>query len=381
LTGPELARAMQQLAGEENGSETRLATETSNGQFANIGMRLDALSRGARATATGGATAGRQIDAVGGNAAADGEGGGWGWFANGAVGFGEREASSEEDAYEYDSNGVTFGADYQLGGGAVLGAALGLANFEVDFDDLSAGTLAATASGGGIEVEGYSLSFFGLAQPHARLSIDGILTYGNNDYDTERRVFYGTGAGASGHGAALGTMDRMMLGSTDSDQLAAEFSVGTSFNWGGTSLYLDGGVAYLDIDVAAYSEIDPVSTGGLNLTFDEQNITSRQARIAAHLTHAFNTNGGVISPYVQLEFRREYENDPTILTSRYVYALPGSPPLAFQTDAPDEEFIEADIGMVFVRPNNFQFVIDYRTSVDLDLVDADLVTFSFRGGF
>ena len=381
LTSAELGRAMQQLAGEENGSKTRLATETSNGQFANIGLRLDALSRGARATTTG-LAASRSLDSVGGNAGADPDGRGWGWFATGAVGFGERDATLAEDEYEYDSNGLTFGADYQLGTGVVLGTAVGLANFEVDFNDLSAGTLVSTAAGGAIEVDGYSLSLFGLAQP-GRLTIDGVMIYGNNDYDTQRNVVYAAGPGAppTGRGAGL-IVDRTMVGKTDGDQMAAGISLGTSFNWGATTLYLDGGVTYLDIDVKGYTEQDPTPNGGLNLTFDDQSIQSRQARIGLHLTRAFSAQSAVFSPFIQVEYRREYENDAAVQLARYANApVVGTQfDLVYQTDAPDDSFIETDLGVVFVLRNNFQLVLDYRTSVSLDLVDASLVTFSFRGG-
>ncbi len=382
LSGAELGRAMQQLAGEENGSKGRLATETSNGQFANIGVRLDALSRGARATATGLSTAGLPLDSIGGNAGAEPEGGGWGWFVTGAVGFGDRDATVREDEYEYDSNGVTFGADYQFDSGLVLGTAAGFSKFDVDFADLSAGTLVSTAAGGSIEVDGYSLSVFGLAQP-GRLSIDGILVYGNNDYETVRNVTYSAGPGATGRGAGL-VVDRAMLGNTDSDQFAAGVNIGTSFSWGPTTLYLDGGVNVLDIDIDGYTEDDPTPNGGLNLTFDEQSIKSRQARLGLHLTRAFSAKSAVVSPFVQLDWRHETENEALIQRANYANAFNVIDPnldLVFQTDAPDEDFYEADLGVVLVLRNNFQLVLDYRTTIDLDLVDADLVTFTFRGGF
>jgi uncharacterized protein with beta-barrel porin domain len=382
LSAAQLGRAMQQLAGEENGSKGRLATETSNGQFANLGMRLDALSRGARATATGLATGGLPVDAVGGNAG-DGPGGmGWGWFATGALGSGERDATAREDEYDYDSNGLTFGADYQFDGGLVLGTAVGLSQFDVDFADLSAGILASTAAGGSIEVDGYSLSLFGLAQP-GRLTIDGIFVYGDNDYETVRNVTYSAGPGATGRGAGL-VVDRAMLGNTDSNQYAAGVNLGTSFSWGPTTLYLDGGFSWLDIEIDGYTEDDPAPNGGLNLTFDEQNVESRQARLGLHVTRAFSSRSAVVSPFIQLDWRHEYENEALIQRANYANAFNTIDPnldLVFQTDAPDEDFYEADIGVVLVLRNNFQLVFDYRTTIDLDLVDADLVSFTFRGAF
>jgi uncharacterized protein with beta-barrel porin domain len=382
LSASQLAAAMQELSGEENGSKTRLATETSNGQFANIGLRLDALARGARATTGALTTAGREVDQVGGNAGDPGEGRGWGWFATGAVGSGDRESTARENEYDYDSNGVTFGADRQLSGGAVLGAAIGLANFEVDFADLSAGSLASTVAGGDIEVDGYSVSFYGLAQPGERITIDGVLIYGTNDYDTTRNVVYRADSDATGRGAGL-VIDRAITGQTDGSQWAVGINIGTSFEWGATTLYLDGGFTHLDIGVDGYDELDPAVNGGLALRYDEQDITSTQARVGLHLTRAFSRPSSVISPFFNLELRHELENDAALFGARYIQAIsPASQfDLAFQTDEPEEDFVETGIGVLFVLKNNFQLVVDYRTEVGLDLVSADLLAFSFRGGF
>ena len=64
----QLAEGMQQLTGEEQVSKGRLATESSNGQFGNIGMRLDAIRVGARSTAGGLSLAMNDAPVVGGNA-------------------------------------------------------------------------------------------------------------------------------------------------------------------------------------------------------------------------------------------------------------------------------------------------------------------------
>ena len=127
LSVEQLGEVLQQLTGEEQSSKTRLATETSNGQFANIGMRLDAIRRGARAT-SGMGLAMRDGTLIGGNAGEGGPGSNWGWFANGAVGFGERDATDLEDEYEYDAYGATLGVgasligDITIGGNATVGA-------------------------------------------------------------------------------------------------------------------------------------------------------------------------------------------------------------------------------------------------------------------
>mgnify|MGYP001815144354 CR=1 FL=1 len=134
-TSTQLAEGMQQLAGEEQTSTGRLATETSNGQYANLGMRLDAIRAGARATAGGINVAVNGAPLTGGNAGDDGTG--WGWFLNGGFGTGDRDATVRENAYDYDSWGGTLGADYQFASGLVAGVALGYYDYQVDFDDVS----------------------------------------------------------------------------------------------------------------------------------------------------------------------------------------------------------------------------------------------------
>ena len=193
-TSGQLAEAMQQLTGEEQVSKGRLATETSNGQFANIGMRLDAIRAGARSTAGGVNLAMNGTPVVGGNAGEEGDGLGWGWFLNGAYGFGDRDSTQRENEYDFDSYGATLGFDYMFASGLVAGIAAGYADYEVDFDraasPLAGNSLTTTVSGGGFELDGYSLSGY-LIGNIGRFYVDGLVSYGSNDYETERVVAKG----------------------------------------------------------------------------------------------------------------------------------------------------------------------------------------------
>ncbi len=385
----QLAEAMQQLSGEEQVSKGRLATESSNGQFANIGMRLDAIRAGARATAGGLSVAMNGMPVSGGNAGDDG--GGWGWFLNGALGTGDRDATKGEDEYEYDSYGATLGFDYMYESGFVAGVALGYSDYEVDFEStksfVTGSDLTSTQSGGGFDVDGYALSLYGIGDV-GPVSVDALLSYGQNDYDNERAIRYRSGAGASGTPI---TVDRMLTGSTESESLTIGVNASKVFELGGVDLALSGGLSYLDLTVDGYTEKDRLDANnptpsGLALRYEDQDVDSLQSAIGAQLSKVFSTGGGVILPYAKVEWRHEFENDSDAVRTRYAAYNVGqdkadNTDLVIITDEPDEDYFEVGIGVSAVFAQNIQAFIDYTTTVDLEDVSAELITIGIRGSF
>ncbi len=379
-TNNELAASMQQLSGEEQASQSRLATESSNGQFANLALRMDAIRKGARFSAGGMSLALQGAPVFGGNAGEHSDGGGWSWFLNGAAGFGDRDATRREDEYEYDAYGATFGADFRFDSGLVLGAAFGYSDFEVDFQSSSASSsrnLTRTVSGGSTESDGFSVSGYGVNQI-GRFFVEGVLTWSNSDFDTRRRVAYSAGPGSNNPGE-----DRTMLGSTESDTLAIGASIGTPFDFGAASLYVEGGLNYLDLSIDAYEEIDTTTNGGLNLGYHKQDVDSLQSRVAATLDYRWSTSAGVIIPYVSADWRHEFSNDSEVLRTYYAAheAVLSELTLEVVTDDPTEDFVELGLGINAVFANRFTAFIDYRTSLGIDDTSANLITLGIRGAF
>jgi outer membrane lipase/esterase len=380
----ELAASMQQLSGEEQASQGRLATDTSNGQFANIGMRLDAIRTGARATAGGINLALQGVPVIGGNAGEGDVESSWGWFANGALGFGDHDSTSRENDYDYDSYGATLGVDYLFNSGLVLGLAVSVSDFEVDFDqsgNSSNRDLTRTVTGGKTELDGWGLTPYAV-YTLGRFHIDGTFTYGENDVDTKRVVQYDASASSG-----LADQNRTMKGDTDSETLAAGASIGTYFDFGGTTLYTDFGLSYLDIDIDSYEELDPTTNGGLNLGFQNQSIDSFQSILGAELTHAFSTSVGVVVPYLRGEWRHEFENESETIKTYYAAyrdteSWDDNPLfLNVETDDPDEDFFELGVGVSALFAGNIQAYLDYRTTLGLDDVSANLFTIGVRGSF
>ncbi|GAB3273596.1 autotransporter outer membrane beta-barrel domain-containing protein [Parahaliea aestuarii] len=388
-TSGQLAEAMQQLTGEEQVSKGRLATESSNGQFAHIGMRLDAIRAGARATASGLRLALNDAPVVGGNAGEEGESP-WSWFVNGAYGNGDRDATAREDQYDYDAYGATLGVDYLLDSGAVVGVALGYSDYEVDFDSsgspLPMNDLTSRVAGGGFSLDGYAVSAYAIGNI-GRFYVDGLVSYGMNDYDTERRVSYRGSSSGGNRGQNL-VVNRAMSGSTDSDSLGVGVSTGTQFELGVVDLALDVGLSYLDVTVDGYTEReqalagDESSAGGLALAYEDQDFESLQSSLGFQFSRPFSTQSGVILPYLGAAWRHEFRNDADTVAARYAAQQTGQTfNLTIGSDDPDEDYFELGLGVSAVFANRITAFVDYSTTLGLEDVSASLFTIGVRGSF
>ena len=86
----------------------------------------------------------------------------WGFFANGRLSFGDAPRRGEDLAYEFSTQGLTFGVDYRVSESWVVGASLGytLSDNDIQGRDPRAGANGRTVDTGSLENEGWSLSLF-----------------------------------------------------------------------------------------------------------------------------------------------------------------------------------------------------------------------------
>ncbi|MDO8861021.1 autotransporter outer membrane beta-barrel domain-containing protein [Haliea sp. E1-2-M8] len=385
--------AIRQFSGEEASSQSRLATESSNRQFVNLGARMDAIRRGARSSISPvafnvhgvdltEAVAGNTPPLAGGTGAGDARDAdtGWAWFSNGAIGWGDRDETDNEGGYDFDSWGVTLGADYAFDSGLALGLALGYSSYEVDLDRTAGSNFANSSAGGKIESEGYSLSGF-FVYGMEKTYVNGILSYGQNDFDMARRVQLTAAPGASGTAQGL-VLDRRFDASTDSTQLGAQTTAGYVFGSGATTADMYLGFDYLDIDIDGYQEREDGTDGGLALRYGSQDVQSVQSIAGMMVRHASSTGFGVLLPYAGVEWRHEFDNESQALDYSYAFAVPGSS-VQFQspTDDPDEDFFELTVGVSAQFANNLFAFVQYNSTAGLSRTSANLVTFGLRGVF
>lgn len=400
----QLLAAIQQVSGEEIAAQGDLSTQVSAGQFANIGGRLSALRFGGAAAASRGRVAAlgapsresgaRQSYAslsdaglsLGGGASADAEKpqvpSPWGWFFESNYGFGDRDATQNEDPFEFDSYSFTTGTDYNLGSG-VVGMAIGYDSYTADFDN---GLL---VSGGEVVVEGTSGSLFG-AWFGGGWSINGIGTYGKLESDVTRNVFYASSN--TGCSPACGA-NRSIEGSPDGSYVALGATLSRDFRAGGWDISPSLSASYRDVDIDGYDETDSAPNGGLALRYDEQNIKSTRSIVGLALARPISTTFGVVTPNLRAEWHHEFEDEPRALRAKYVaesQLANGSAAqdfnctiscFTFLTDEVEADYGIAGVGLTAVFSQRVQLYLYYEALLGVSDLTSNSLAAGIRGQF
>jgi uncharacterized protein YhjY with autotransporter beta-barrel domain len=408
LSSGDLLAAVQQISGEEIAAQGSLSTQVSSGQFANIGGRLSALRFGGAAAAARGRVAAlgpasnesavgqayaSLSDAghsLGGGAAADAESpqvrNPWGWFVESSYGFGDRDQTVNEDAFDFDSYSVTTGTDYNFGN-AVLGFGVGYDNYSADFNN---GTF---VSGGDVEVKGVSGSVFGAWFGRSGWSLNGIGTYGKLETDMTRRAFYRSnnqGCSPSCDGA-----NRSFSGSPDGRYVALGATLSRDFLAGGWQISPSLSAAYRDVDIDGFDEVDHAANGGLALRYQEQSIESKRSIVGLALARPISRPFGVLTPNLRLEWHHEFEDDPRALRAKYVVEdqLTGASVgndfsasctiscFTLRTDEAEADFGIAGAGLSAVFSQRVQVYLYYEAVLGLSDLTSNSVALGIRGQF
>jgi uncharacterized protein with beta-barrel porin domain len=325
LDSDQLLAAVQNVSGEEMFSQSTLSTRATNAQFSNIAGRLNAIRAGGTSAGAGGRVAFsdpytdpnqnlpgyNRVSLSGGGAAGDYEvaGSRWGWFVEGSFNTGDRDQTANEDGFDFDATSFTGGIDYMLNSG-VVGVSIGVDNYDADFQTN------ALVNGGSVKLDSTSGSVFG-AFYNNNWYFDGILTVANLETDTTRRAFYPSpNAALCPAMAPCPGEDDTLLGTADGDYFAGGATIGYDANRGNWDITTALSLAYRDIDIDGYTEVDP-NGGGLTLSYDKQNVKSLKSILGVSFSRAFSRDFGILSPYFRAEWHHEFEDDLQSLLAKY----------------------------------------------------------------
>ena len=269
-----LGLALRWTAAEELAAQGSMATEFSNGQLSNLAARLSALRFGARgfgvvnlyrpdpkrdrllASANGEPEPGAVADAPAGETY-----GRWGGFLNGSFGYGSKEPTPLEDAFDFDGSELTLGVDYRLPSSVVLGGILGLSEQVVDFDEAAS---AISVVDGNIDAEGASLIVFALYQGE-RLNLSGSIGAQSLSYDIARNIKYPS------FNPELESANSLANSHPETDVRVATFNFGYAFGSQKFTFEPFVNVEYLDATVDAFAEersINLLSNDTVSKRFD-----------------------------------------------------------------------------------------------------------------
>jgi uncharacterized protein with beta-barrel porin domain len=303
-----------------------------------------------------------------------------GVFANGTFTGGDKDATSREAGFDFQTFGATLGADYRFTDHFVLGVTFNYLSNNIDFDNSS---FVGAPSGGGIDTQSFGFSVYGTYYVSRQFYVDGIVNFGWNNYDIDRRIIYAipsinptTGDLIPG---ATTTVNQTARGDTDSSQFSFSVGAGYDFNVQGFTITPFVRLEYSRLDVDGYQEsINNTANGfGLALAFDDQDVESLLSVLGAQASYAISTGIGVLLPQVRAEWRHELKNDARTITSRFVND-PLRTPLTLVTDSPDRDFFALGASLSATFRGGVAAFVSYEPIVGLSEVTSHSVVGGIR---
>lgn len=407
-----LGTALRWTAAEEMAAQGSMATEFANSQLSNLSARLNALRFGARGFTVagfydptqrdGGLLANNGTWARGGGASADEAQkrerySPWGGFLNGSFGYGYRDDTARENAFDFDGAEVTLGLDYRFQNNVVLGAIFGYTRQTIDFDEAASEIRVVD---GGMETEGSSGMLFGLFQGE-RLATSASFGYQTVDYEVTRAIKYPS------LNPNIESVNSIARSFPEADIWSATFNIGYALNAGRFTFEPYAGADYLDVTIDSFTEERSVNafTGDedddlFSLIVAEQSFKSLDTTLGLRLQYTATPAFGVIVPFATVEAHKELENDSRSIRAGFdglatVNDVDVSELFSFEvpTDQIDDTYYSWAVGVSTVLRGGRQRTLDgpitgglmafiqYKVIEDLDNYEEQVISGGFRYEF
>ncbi|MES9970575.1 MAG: choice-of-anchor D domain-containing protein [Candidatus Thiodiazotropha sp.] len=331
-------------------------------QIRNLGTRISALRAGARGLSFKGldlhideqvlpieliAKAYQETARRGGGASADNPllASRLGIFITGDIATGERDETELESGLDFDTAGITIGADYRITNQFILGGAVGFSDTEAELEN----------DAGNLDTQGISLSLFGTYYSPQNYFVDFSATIGANDFDQKRSIVYTLDS--------LVDVSQNLKADYDGDMVSLFIGSGYDFNRGPWSFGPRADLEYIKSDVDGFTEevSDPTAAGGGWATrVDETDQRWLTLNLGGKVSYTHSTDWGVLIPYARLDWLHEFEDDSQIITAYFVED-PAGLGIDIQTDDPDRDYLRLRFGTSAQFRNGVAGFIDFGT--------------------
>lgn len=258
----------------------------------------------------------------------------WGFFAAGTIGRAEAEAGSVDPAYDLDVEGITAGVDYRWSDNWVFGGSLGMTRQDTTLP----------GDRGGLETRGWSVSAYTTWYKPDSWYVDGVLTWGRNDYEMLRRIQYTLPL----PGGGTTSIDQQATSDSKGDLLSVAATFGRDFNRGAWGFGPYGRLLFTRLDFDEITETLGAGPGsGLGLQVRARELESLASVLGGKLTYTHSASWGVLMPHLQLEWEHEFRDDPQALEARFLHD-PTATPMVLSGDPLDTDYFRLGLGMSMV---------------------------------
>lgn len=278
-----------------------------------------------------------------------------GLFVRGDLNFGDQDETELESGFDFDAQTLTVGADYRITDNLFAGASASFGQTEVEFAD----------DGGETRSDNYSVAAYGSVYS-GNGYLDGIVSFGWAEVETERNIRYE---------AAGGAVDRVAEGDTDGAEYYVSFNAGYNFNFGAFNVDPLVRFFYLDGEVDPFTE---TGAGGWNLDIDEQGFESMSLSAGGQLSYAFLSGWGVITPYLRAEYAHEFEDSADGIRYRFANAPIADSDMLIEAGSVDTSYFVYGAGVSAQFIHGISAFVNYQALGAYDNLNGSSVSVGMR---
>lgn len=278
-----------------------------------------------------------------------------GLWVRGDLSFGDQDRTGLESGFDFDAQTLTLGLDYRINDNLFVGTSIAVGQAEVEFDD----DLGAT------DTDSYALAVYGSWYRGASF-VDGVFSYGWSDVDTERNIVYEDFGGS---------VERVAQGATDGTEYYLSLNAGHSFDLKGFKLDPLVRFFYLDGEFDGFRES---GAGGLDLEVGRQAFESLSLTASGQLSYTFLPSWGVVTPYVRLEYTREFEDSADGVSYRFANDLLADNLLQVDVDDPDSSYFVYGAGVAGQFAHGMSAFISYQALGSYENLSGEIISLGVR---
>ncbi|MGY0557684.1 putative Ig domain-containing protein [Lysobacter sp. A378] len=268
----------------------------------------------------------------------------FGIWTSGAMRFGDYDPRRGASGFEFETSGVSLGADYHLAPDFALGGGLGYGRDVSDIGEHDSRS----------EADAWSAVVYASYHPGDHFYLDGLIGHQWLSFQLRRHV---TANGAQ------------VRGDRDGQQWFASLAAGYQWQraqWGVTP--------YARLDVAQATLDDYVEHGDpvYALAFAEQDIDTTTTGLGVRVDYLHEREWGTFAPQLRLEYQHDIEAD-SLAAIRYA-DLPMGPIYRAGIDGFDRDRLVIGLGAGWSTVNNFGLRLEYRSMLGNSGADDQAVT-------
>lgn len=261
-----------------------------------------------------------------------------GAFISGNLNLGDRDDSSNETGFDFETAGLTAGLDYRFTDDAIFGVALGYAKTDLDFNQ----------DRGNLDVSGWSASVYGNYFLGEKFYLDGTFTYSWDDYDQLRNVSY-----------SLLESPRNAVADFDGSGYSLSLGGGYEDYEGPFSYGLYGRVLYSDSEIDGYRE---TGAAGLDMDIHSRDVDSLRSTLGGRVGRVFSTSGGVWIPQLFLEWEHQFEDGGETLNGTFAND-PSGTLFRLPTDTLEGDYFRLGLSVTGQFTHGRSAYLNYETTV------------------